>query len=287
MPIIKHARSVIRFVWTHPANRRRRIRAVCRAVSFQVRGRLGFRTLVKIGNVGRMWAVLHYTAASKVAYANPPDWNAMIFWRQRLKPGDLFVDVGSNVGAYALWAADLGATVIAVEPDQETAALLRENVGLNSFSITVLEVALGAEAGELTLTRGLDSNNRLIFSDDPTGRRVPVETLDSILAGRRAAGVKVDVEGAERLVMQGAEDALANARMDVIQLEWNKMSEAVLGEDRVPLATLLVQHGYSLFRVDAAGDLHPTNLDYGDDIFAVAPGVCAGSKTREILQREV
>ena len=42
----------------------------------------------------------------------------MLVWQQALRPGDLFVDVGANIGSYAIWAADLGADVIALEPQR-------------------------------------------------------------------------------------------------------------------------------------------------------------------------
>ena len=220
-----------------------------------------------------MWGVLHYTAASKVVYANPPDWAEMMIWRKKLKPGDLFVDVGSNVGAYALWAADCGATVIAIEPDRDTAEILRENVALNRLPVTVIEGALGAAAGCLTLSQGLDSTNRLLLDHDAKGQTVPVQTLDSVLAGRTAAGVKVDVEGAERLVLEGARESLNDARVEIFQLEWNAMSQTVLHEDRAPLFEILSKYGYRLYRPDVYGFLHPTGKEFGSDVFAFAPGV--------------
>jgi FkbM family methyltransferase len=63
----------------------------------------------------------------------------MMAWRRILKPGDLFVDVGANVGAYTLWAIDCEARVIAVEPNAETAERLRRNIALNSFEVEVAE----------------------------------------------------------------------------------------------------------------------------------------------------
>src|SRR5215203_2592064 len=98
------AYKVLRYVWRHPANRHARWRGVGRAVAFQVRGRLGRPTLATIGSRSRMWVELHHAGASKVLYSNPPDWPEMLAWQRLLSPGDLFVDVGSNVGAYALWA---------------------------------------------------------------------------------------------------------------------------------------------------------------------------------------
>lgn len=268
---LSQAAHVVNYVWTHPANRGHRVHALARAVTFQVRGRLGRRTLTAIGTNARMWAVLHHSAASNAVYANPPDWNEMQAWAHILRPGDLFVDVGANVGTYALWAADRGAIVIAVEPDPRAAALLRENVALNNLPITVVEAALGAKVGSLLLTEGNDTTNHMLPDDSTGGQRVQAQTLDAVLGGRAARGVKIDVEGAERIVLEGALECLAAGRIDVLQLEWNSTSTSLLAEDRGPVATILAAHGYNLHRPDRDGVLRPVDgIPFGPDVFAVA-----------------
>ena len=72
------------------------------------------RTLARLGDRSVLWAGLHRPGASKVVYANPPDHPEMIVWRRVLRPGDLFLDVGANVGSYTIWAGELGADVIAL-----------------------------------------------------------------------------------------------------------------------------------------------------------------------------
>jgi FkbM family methyltransferase len=261
--------AVLRYVYTHPANQQKG-RALARAIAFQVRGRGGRRTLVTIGRRMRMWAVLHHTASSKVAYANPPDWAEMQAWAKLLGEGDLFVDVGANVGTYSLWAADLGAEVIAVEPGEKAGELLRENIALNPQArIEHVPCALAAEPGFMAFTEGLDATAHLL-PDSSDGRRVQVRTLDEVLAGRTAAGVKIDVEGAERLVLEGASSCLEQGLVKVLQLEWNSLSTKLLGEDREPVATILQHYGYRLFRPDADGVLQPiSDLAHGPDVFAM------------------
>lgn len=145
---------------------------------------MGHRTITPIGSDHRMWAVLHHAAASKVLYANPPDFAEMNAWRRLLGPGSLFVDVGSNVGAYALWAVDCGADVIAIEPSESTAKLLKQNLALNGEPpIEVHQCALAGEAGEMWLTEGMDSMNHLLL-DGKKGERVKVRTLDDLLGDR-------------------------------------------------------------------------------------------------------
>ncbi|NDL57653.1 FkbM family methyltransferase [Phytoactinopolyspora mesophila] len=266
---------VLTFVWTHPANRRHRWRSLARACRFQVRGRLGRPTVTTIGQRARMRVWLHDTAAAKVIYANPPDWNEMWAWRRCLCPGDLFIDVGSNAGSYALWAAEAGAEVVAIEPSGTAVATLRANVALNPFPITVRQCALSAVPGQMWLTRGQGAKNHLLSASsvDAEAEPVDVNTLDNLLGDRTAAGVKIDVEGAERLVLEGARRALAERRISVLQIEWNAMSERVLGESREPIADLLAEHGYHLARPDRRGVLRPVSAapSSSDDIFAIAP----------------
>jgi FkbM family methyltransferase len=283
MKSLKQAKSVFSYVWRHQANRGSRPSAIVRALVFQFRGRV-FRksTVTSIGESLRMHAVLHHAASSKVLYSNPPDWNEMIFWRRALRAGEMFIDVGSNVGSYALWAADCSANVIAVEPDPNAVDLLRINLSLNPLvSVRVEQCALGAAPGEISMTSGLDTMNRLVI--DGTGdQMVRVRTLDALIDSRRVRGVKIDVEGAERLVLEGAINALQAHLVDFIQLEWNSMSRDVLGEDRIPTAAILESCGYSFFRPDGKGRLHPATKEISNtDIFAVSPRLRLRASTLE------
>jgi FkbM family methyltransferase len=190
----------------------------------------------------------------------------MIVWRNSLKSGDLFVDVGANIGSYAIWAADLGAQVIALEPAEDTFELLQRNVDLNRYSIHTIQAAAGPQHGIARFTAGRDDWNRF----DPTGgAETEVVTLDSVIGTRSVTGMKVDVEGFEIDVLRGCEQALSEQRIGLIQLEWNSTSHSGLGADRKPVADLLDQHGYRLFRPDRQGVLKPlTDLGFGPDVFA-------------------
>ena len=263
------AAKVASFIWNHPANRGRRVRQLGRAANFQVRSHLfGRRGQAPLGQSGRIWVDLYRGAAIKALYANPPDWPEMAVWEKRLAPGDLFLDVGANVGTYTVFAASLGASVIAFEPAHDTAALLRENVALNGYDdVEVVEAAVGAAEGAVHFTTGLDCVNRV---DDHGGTSVSMVTLDSVIGDRMVAGMKVDVEGFEIDVLRGASRALADRRIDLMQLEWNDTSWEAVASDRAPVAELLASYGYTLFRPDETGRLVPTRDAAGvADVFAV------------------
>lgn len=259
--------SVLGFVWKHPANQGRRIRAVTRAIKFQLSGRLLHqRTVARLGERSSLWVDLHRQGASKVVYGNPPDYPEMLVWRQALRPGDLFVDVGANVGSYTIWASDLGAEVIALEPAEDTFALLLENIDLNNYQVNAIKAAAGATCGRVRFTNGLDTVNRVAADGDAEATMV---TIDSVIGDRTVAGMKIDVEGFEIEVLRGCEHALSEKRIRLIQLEWNEMSREAVGEDRRSVADLLIRHGYVLYRPDGRGTLTSMpDLGFGPDVFA-------------------
>ena len=259
--------GVFRYVWGHPSNSGQRVRAVLRAAHYQAQVRLlRRRAVARLGERSLLWVDPHRTAASMVLYANPPDLPEMLVWRRVLQGGALFVDVGANVGTYTLWAAEQGAEVIALEPAVDTFRLLQENITLNGYMVTTVRAAAGDHCGSARFTAGLDAGNCLAPDGPVTTKLV---TVDSLIGGRRVNGMKVDVEGFEIDVLRGASRALADQRIDLIQLEWNQASSLAVGTDRRPVAELLAGYGYRLFRPDASGHLAPVrDLGFGADVFA-------------------
>jgi len=259
--------GVVRYVWGHPANSGQRVRAVLRAARYQARARLlRRRAVARLGERSRLWVDPHRTAASMVLYANPPDLPEMLAWRRALRGGGLFIDVGANIGTYTIWAAELGAEVIAIEPAADTFALLQENIALNGYQVTAVRAAAGDHCGTARFTSGLDAGNSLA----PDGPVVTeLVTIDALIGDRRVTGMKVDVEGFEIDVLRGAARALADRRIGLIQVEWNEMSTLAVGADRRPVAELLADYGYRLYRPDLTGRLVPVaEPGFGADVFA-------------------
>lgn len=200
---------------------------------------------------------------------------------QRLiRPGDLFVDVGANIGIYTIFVADLGGEVLALEPVHTDH--LEENLSLNGYDVTIVEKAASNLVGELRFSLDRDQENSILLDGaaDEAAMVVPATTVDTELGDRHARVVKIDVEGFERLVVEGMERCLSERRVDAVQLEWNRASEDALSEDRHPVAAALIEHGYRLTLPDNSGALAPCsgayNADESIDIFALSPAL-AGS----------
>jgi FkbM family methyltransferase len=265
--------SVVSFTWSHPANRGHRLRRTLSAIRFQMLGRaLGRQSRAPVGDHSVIEADARVYHSARAMYANPVDWNEMLAWKRQLGPGSLFVDVGANIGLYTIWCLEAGAEVIALEPSRIARERLLSNLSLNGYRAEVVAAAAGETEGTLRLTSELDNQNHLLLSgnsEQVESEEVPVLTLDGLVGDRTVDGLKVDVEGAELLVMKGAQRLLEERRIRLIQLEWNKSSLALLKQDRTPIAELLSSYEYSLFRPDQRGRLAPlSDPSFGEDVFA-------------------
>ncbi|MEK8131743.1 FkbM family methyltransferase [Paenibacillus filicis] len=131
----------------------------------------------------------------------------------RLKPGSVVIDIGANLGNHSVFFGTVcGSHVYSFEPQEETFNLLKSNIELNKLeeSVIAYNIALGANQGkghimiEDELNKGLA---RVIHQENGS---VQIESLDSILYEKldRVDLIKLDVEGMEMDVLQGAHEIL-------------------------------------------------------------------------------
>jgi FkbM family methyltransferase len=144
--------------------------------------------------------------------------------RQQLKPGMTVFDVGANLGYFSMVAGELvGRTgrIISVEPDPRVVEVLAKNVEANGFqNATVVRAAAYNSSGEVSLGCAPATSWSGIDYKRPTTRiAVRALTLDSIsdqLGLDRVDLVKIDVEGAETVVLEGMSDMLVRYRPQVL-----------------------------------------------------------------------
>src|SRR5262245_34699476 len=137
--------------------------------------------------------------------------------RKAGRHGGLFCDVGANIGYFSLiWlTASGGNQAVLVEADDRLAAMAGDNMVRNRYSHSVCVHACAA--GDRRDILGFKT-----YGDKVTGwatltndvatatQKVKVATLDELLNGQGVNFLKIDVEGAEPLVLKGAKSALAN-----------------------------------------------------------------------------
>jgi len=131
---------------------------------------------------------------------------------EKLPECGALIDVGANNGFYSLLANHLGKPALAIEPDAGNLIVLRQNV--SGTAVEVCPCAVSDTKGTVTLYGDGDMAS---FDTKWQGvgahfkQSVPAETLDGLLEGKWPADrlfIKVDVEGAEALVLAGASQTL-------------------------------------------------------------------------------
>jgi FkbM family methyltransferase len=135
------------------------------------------------------------------------------FLRPFVRPGALAFDVGAHLGTVTSVLLDLGAHVVAVEPNPELAALVRRR-----YRVVVEDVALGAEQGRAQLRLGRNDLHSTTSDEWAArwperfegSREVAVTTLDELIARHGMPGfVKIDAEGSDAEVLAGLSHRVA------------------------------------------------------------------------------
>lgn len=148
-----------------------------------------------------------------------------------LRPGDTFVDIGSNNGYYAVLASQyVGTTgrVLAIEPNPRAVERLQRNVELNGLEgiVSVLPVALGETEGTGTLSVSTFEDGWATLGQFPgpkTTYRVRVASLNDILEPTESIVMKIDAEGAEESILRGMTEVIDRTANVAILLEWNHL----------------------------------------------------------------
>lgn len=179
-----------------------------------------------------------------------------------LRPGDVFFDVGANIGHHSLVAASRGAWVHAFEPVPRLAERLRENFRFNGIEerLVLNVAAVGAEPGAAVLyeaDRADDGSHSIIPGVPAASHRahqVKVVTLDAYAASNnlRPALIKVDVEGYEARVLDGATRLLAGDPRPFVVLETADRLADQIGESARSVLGRLEALGYQLLRLNEA-----------------------------------
>ena len=138
-----------------------------------------------------------------------------------LKPGDVFIDVGANLGMHTLAAAHAmrgRGRIIAFEPFETTQRLLAKSIWMNGFSelVEIHQAAVSNHDGHQMLFLGPTSGHNSLYNlapastQSPQSVEVPLVRLDSVVPPDTHIDlIKIDVEGAELEVLESAKAIIA------------------------------------------------------------------------------
>lgn len=205
---------------------------------------------------------------SRLIYCDDFEWQERQFLNRFLRPGDLFVDVGANIGLFTLIAAlRVGCTgqVFAFEPCGKTFSRLQGNIHINHLAnVSCFRAALSDVKGEAKLTTstdGYDAWNSLalpVAGDSLGVQMVPALRWDDFAKEHgllsRVTMMKIDIEGWETYMLHGAAETLSRPDAPVLQVEFTDKACEAAGSSCEKLYHLLEGFGYQMFVYDWPGE---------------------------------
>jgi FkbM family methyltransferase len=194
------------------------------------------------------------------------------FVRSILKEGDVFIDIGANIGLFSVLAATKvghSGKVLAFEPTPKTFSRLQENIRLNNLQNTIkaYEIAIGQTSTNLSMqisSSQFDAWNTLgTPSVDSAFEKITVivepfsYTLNQLSSAEkdRLKLVKIDVEGYEKTVFQAIFPMLKQIPTCYWMIEFNDDNFIPNGYTGHEFATQLVNHGFELYNIQDDGQL--------------------------------
>jgi FkbM family methyltransferase len=184
------------------------------------------------------------------------------YLKSTLKEGDIFIDIGSNIGWFSLIASKIvgeKGKVICFEPTPETYARLVENVKLNNLrNIDYRNVGLSDKKGELPFyvsENGYDAFNSFAPNqhiESGNTIQIPVSTLDFEIENIDKALiklVKIDVEGWEKFVLYGGKDFFVKYN-PIVMLEFAEENTFNAGYPIYEIYDIMESWGYAWYRMN-------------------------------------
>lgn len=268
--------NILKFITNHPLNKDHKIESVVRFIRWQIGSRLvpgevvyewidGVKFIVNNGETGLTGNI----------YCGLHEFNDMAFLLHVLDKNDLFIDIGANVGSYTLLACGVrGAKGVCFEPVKSTYDRLYNNILINHLSdnVTSFNAGVSDDDGELSFTTDEGCCNHVVEepNENINVEKVKVYRLDSVLEDENPSVMKIDVEGFEDSVINGAENILRRDSLHSIIMELND-SGSRYGVNENSILQKMKEYGFGTYSYDPFSrkllSLHGKNYMSGNTIF--------------------
>ncbi len=266
----------LKFLWSHPLNQKQKIQALKRAIRWQVGSRLlATEVIYPWINQAKFIVKRGETGLTGNIYTGLHEFADMAYLLHVLQPNDLFIDVGANAGSYSMLAGAVAQSqVISFEPIPNSYSRLVNNIKINHIESMVkcFNQGVADKIGQLNFTQNQDTKNHAVLDETNSTDTITVEvsTLDSLIKNHSPNLIKIDVEGYETPVLQGAKQILQQPKLHSIILELNGSGNHY-GFDEAKILQMLLDYGFQTYTYDPftrnLKNLHGKNLHDGNTLF--------------------
>ena len=249
--------NILKFIYSHPFNLENKLSGVLIFIKWQINCLLNpYPIIYQFTENAKLIVCKGLTGATGNLYCGLMEYNEMGFLLHFLRPADTFVDIGANVGSYTILASSqVKANSISIEPIQDTYKTLMDNVLINKVeqNVKAFNIGLGSEISKIHFTKSLDTINHVATKEEIDTIEVQIDTLDNLLMNEQCPSlIKIDVEGYENEVINGAEKTLENQSLKAIIIELNG-SGSRYGYDDENIHLKLLQYGFKPYCYNPKG----------------------------------
>lgn len=237
---------------------------------------------------GLRMAVLPREQIAEAIYMGDFEPEVLSYFIRNIKQGMVIFDVGANIGYFTTVLAKLAGkdgAVHAFEPSLREFKSVSKAIKKNEQNNVVLtQTALSEKTGRVTMniakTENMAALNTIGNITHPAAQEgdfqkveVPLDTIDNYVGNKdlkRLDLIKIDVEGAELMVIKGATETLKRFKPQII-CEFSDLTTKGFGYRAQDIFRWLTQRGYQAYRITDRGELLPEsvkdNYDYDNLLF--------------------
>lgn len=186
---------------------------------------------------------------------------ALNIFKNILKKGDIFIDVGANIGLMSFYSSKLvedNGKVLAFEPTKKYFDDLIAGINKNEFkNILALKLGLGSAKGSFPIYFNAVCPSLIKTNENDPHEIIEVETLDSVLEKNNISNVKlikIDVEGFEIEVVKGGHKLFTSKESPAICIEYVKNQQMLLENGQHALDLLKKLNFYRFFQLEQSSD---------------------------------
>jgi len=256
MMIKKNIKTISSFFivpFVHPFARKNVIKTFIRIIKWQILSRQKTEIIKTWVNDLKVICKNGDTGFTGNLYYGLMEYQDMSFVLHLLDSDDTFIDIGSNLGSYTLLSGGVcRSSTYSLEPSPSTYKRLIDNVQINNLdNVYCLNIGAGDKNGSFYMTDDKGPENHLIVDDKihTNDIKVTVKKVDDIEFKTKPTFMKIDTEGCEYQVIQGARKTLESDQMIGLLVEINGNNDRFNGTNH-EILSLLSEMNYQPYEFD-------------------------------------